>query len=129
MKNDNAMETLKAGDKLYVQGTNWPNQYVGTIKAFNAKYGPPSEGHDWGDYAWLSAEAVVIDGRKPEPRLPVRVGQKVRIEGYGVYIIQRPVSGDSCTLQPVELEKGITTQEKADELRVKTIGHPVYDNT
>lgn len=123
------MKTLKAGDRIRVAGVRWSNQSIGTIKAFNARYGAGP--HDFGDYAWVSADAVVIDGRKPEPRIEIEQLELFVIEGYGTYYIEAPgfSTGDSCVLKPVELNEGVTTQEKADKARVEKIGYPQYDNT
>lgn len=95
------MKILRDGDRVYVAGTRWPRQCVGTILGFAARYGEnpfveyekaKAKGHK---LVWLNGEAAVISNppQLDVQRIQLEVGEQVNVEG-NIYVVKKPGLND-----------------------------------
>lgn len=93
----NKIPTFKYNDLLTVRGARWQKQRVFTMVGYSGN----DEGY--GEHVGLIPEAVVIHNGpyEVEERTEVEVGQKIRVEGHGTWVIEKHRWGDWLTLKPV----------------------------
>lgn len=88
--------------RLTVAGASWRGQMLSTVRSSRTKYGEELEPGEV-DEAFLIATCVVIDGRKPEPRVTIPLGATIEVPGLGRFRVDPPgfCGGDSCVLVPL----------------------------